>query len=230
MAFLDRRFPECLAAFLAGSSSRGEATPTSDLDLVIVIPQEEPFRWATFRESGWPVEAWFVTPDNYATAFAEDAKRRWPLLPELCRDGVTLRDHDGLAARIKAEAAGLLERGPEPLAHAELDQYRFDLTSMLEDLEGSGDQTDALLVAGGIFHITAALILASHRRWLGQGRWLNRSLRDCAPKQAEELAGALNTLSRNGDRMELVRLADAVLDQVGGRLFEGRSQATWWRS
>jgi hypothetical protein len=228
--FVNGRFPACLTAFLAGSSSRGEATPTSDLDLVIVIPQEGPFRWATFGEAGWPVEAWFLTPDSYALAFAEDAKRRWPLLPEMCRDGAILRDCGGLAARIKAEAAAVLDRGPEPLCQAEFEQYRFDLTSMLEDLEGSNDQIEALLVAGGIFHVTATLILTTHRRWLGQGRWLLRALRDCAPHQADELATALRTLSRGGDGMELVRLADTVLNQVGGRLFEGQSQMSWWRT
>src|SRR5437899_8802367 len=83
-AFINRRFPECLAAFLAGSSSRGEATASSDLDVVIVIPQEGPFRWATLCEMGWPVEAWVLAPETYSAAFAGDAKRRWPLLPEMC--------------------------------------------------------------------------------------------------------------------------------------------------
>jgi predicted nucleotidyltransferase len=34
--FLDQRFPECSAAFLAGSVIRGEGTSTSDLDIVII--------------------------------------------------------------------------------------------------------------------------------------------------------------------------------------------------
>jgi hypothetical protein len=228
--FVNGRFHECLAAFLAGSASRGEASHTSDLDLVIVNPQEGPSRWATFRVGGWPVEAWFLTPDSYAIAFAEDAKRRWPLLPEMCQDGIILWDREGLAAQIKAAAAVVMAQGPEPLSHAEMDRYRFDLTSMLEDFEGSNEPVDALLVAGGIFHVTATLILAMHRRWLGQGRWLIRTLRTCAPEQAERLEGALSALSRQGDRMELVQVADAVLNQMGGRLFEGQSQATWWRT
>jgi hypothetical protein len=227
-AFINRRFPECLAAFLAGSASRGEATRTSDLDIVIVTPQEKPFRWATFRESGWPVEAWFLTPQTYSAAFADEARRRWPLLPEMCRDGIILRDRDGLAERIRDEAAALLDQGPVPLTEPEMNQYRFDLTSMLEDLEGSGDPIDALLLAGGIFHVTATILLASRRRWLGQGRWLIRALRDLDSQQAQELSAALNTLSRTGDRTKLVQLADAVLDRVGGRLFEGQSRETWW--
>jgi hypothetical protein len=228
--FINTRFPECLAAFLAGSSSRAEATASSDLDVVVVLPQEGPFRWATFRERGWPVEAWFLTPHAYSTAFADEAKRRWPLLPEMCRDGIILRGRDGLAQRIKDEAAAVLDRGPEPLSEAEMDQYRFDLTSMLEDLEGCRDPAEALLLAGGVFHVTATILLALHRRWLGQGRRLIRALRDLDPKQALELIEALNILARTGEGSKLVQLADGVLDQVGGRLFEGRSCKTWWRA
>jgi hypothetical protein len=78
--------------------------------------------------------------------------------------------------------------------------------------------------------ITCGDRLASHRRWLGQGRWLIRALRDLDPRQAQELTEALNTLSRTGDGAKLVQLADAVLDQVGGRLFEGQSRETWGRA
>jgi hypothetical protein len=166
-AFIDSRFPECWAAFLAGSVSRGEATPTSDLDLVIITPQDRPFRWAAFRQGDWPVEAWLLTPETYPADFADCATKRWPLLPEMCRDGIVLRDRDGLAQRIKAEAGEIVERGPEPLSEAEMNQYRFDLTSMLADLEGSSDQTEVLLLAGGVFHVTATIWLALHHRWLG---------------------------------------------------------------
>src|SRR5438128_1136553 len=165
LAFIDRHFPDCLVAFLAGSVARGEGTPTSDLDLVVITPQEGSFRWATFRQAGWPIEVWLMTSHTYSIAFAEDAKKRWPLLPEMCRDGIVLRDHDGLAQRIKSEARKILNRGPEPLSGAEMDQYRFDLTSLLEDLEGSRDQIDILLLVGGVFHVTATILLALHRRW-----------------------------------------------------------------
>src|SRR5262245_59462550 len=61
-AFIDGHFPRCLAAFLAGSSSRGEATPTSDLDLLIVDPGEPAPRWATFHAMGWPIETFLLSP------------------------------------------------------------------------------------------------------------------------------------------------------------------------
>jgi predicted nucleotidyltransferase len=228
-AFLQQRFPDCRAAFLAGSAARGTATPISDLDLVIVSAQEAPFRWATFRESGWPIEAWFLTPHTYPVAFAEDARKRWPLLPEMCWDGIIVRDEDGLAQRIKHEAGRILDQGPEPLTAAEIDQYRFDLTSLLDDLESSTDRIEALLLSGGIFHLTATLLLALNRRWLGQGKWLIRRLRELDPEPAESLEQALDALCRTGETTPLLQLSDAVLDRLGGRLFEGPHSDVWSR-
>lgn len=33
---VEERYPECLAAFVAGSVLQGRGTPTSDLDMVVV--------------------------------------------------------------------------------------------------------------------------------------------------------------------------------------------------
>jgi predicted nucleotidyltransferase len=41
--FVDTRFPGCLAALLCGSVARGEATPSSDLDILIVASEDIEF-------------------------------------------------------------------------------------------------------------------------------------------------------------------------------------------
>jgi hypothetical protein len=222
-AFLERHFPKCIAAFLAGSASRGETTSTSDLDLLIVDRGEAEPRWATFRESGWPIEAFILTPETYSSAFADQAKKRWALLPTLCRDGITLRDEEGLARRMKEEATVILARGPELWSAAEMNQCRFHLTDLLQDLEMAADLSELLLAAGGVFHLTATLLLAHHGQWLGQGKWLLRQLRQTAPQHALLLEQALETLCHTRNPSPLIETSDAVLELVGGRRFEGQS-------
>jgi predicted nucleotidyltransferase len=39
-AFVATHFPDCLAAVLFGSVARGEATATSDLDIIIVTHED----------------------------------------------------------------------------------------------------------------------------------------------------------------------------------------------
>jgi len=63
-AFVATHFPDCLAAVLFGSVARGEATATSDLDIIIVTHEDiGPYR-KSYREYGWFIEA-FVGSRKY---------------------------------------------------------------------------------------------------------------------------------------------------------------------
>ena len=42
LAVVERDCPTCLAAFLAGSVVQGEATATSDLDIMVIVPEGSP--------------------------------------------------------------------------------------------------------------------------------------------------------------------------------------------
>jgi hypothetical protein len=185
-------------------------------------------RRATFREFGWPIEVFGHTPDSYPVAFAADAKKRWPLLPLICRDGMVLRDRADMAQRIKDEAQALLDQGPAPLSEEEISERRYTLTWLLEDLEGVSDPAEVLLVAGSLTHCAASFLLAYHCRWLGQGKWLARELRRFDPQQAEQLTEALEILGRIGDKGPLLRFGDAAPQLVGGRRFEGQSGSGGW--
>lgn len=133
---VESRFPECEVAFLAGSVIRGEGTPTSDLDIVIITSRPE----APYRESlvfeGWPVEAFVHSPDSVRRYFASDAAGRRPMLPMMCAEGIIVRGQNGLAETIKAEAQALLDAGPTSLTPDERDNYRYALTDLLDDFEG----------------------------------------------------------------------------------------------
>lgn len=73
-AFIDQHFPECTAAFLAGSTLRGEATATSDLDIVIITTREgTPYR-ESFIAFGWPIEVFVHDNNLYRVYFASDVK------------------------------------------------------------------------------------------------------------------------------------------------------------
>ena len=50
------RFASADTVFLCGSVSRGEATPTSDLDLVVLFPRVDAAWRESFTFESWPVE------------------------------------------------------------------------------------------------------------------------------------------------------------------------------
>lgn len=163
-----------LGSFLAGSVVRGEETPTSDLDIVIITSGDKgaPYR-ESFRAFGWPIEAFIHTAESYRDFFASDAKRRRPSLPMMCAEGIILRDQDGQAIRIKEEARGLIDAGPEPLSAAETNNLRYAITDILDDLLGSQRHDESLFIAYDLAVTATELILSYHQQWLGRGKWVN---------------------------------------------------------
>lgn len=89
--------------------------------------------------AGWPIELFALTPATFPKAFALDWRRRLPLHLNLCRRALVLKDHEGLAARIQAEAQAWYKQGAAPLAEAEIHEACYALTWMLDDLSDASD-------------------------------------------------------------------------------------------
>lgn len=215
------RYPECLCAFLGGSVLRGEATPTSDLDLVIITERPQaPYR-ESFRAHGWPVEAFVHSPASCRRFYSSDAQRRRPSLPMMCVEGVILRERDGLAASLRREASDLLSAGPPPLSAQEVLDARYGITDLIDDLTGSARPDESLFVAHELAVACVNLLLATHGRWTGAGKWVLRALERFSAESASQLLTALRATYAQEGCEGLVAFADAVLAPHGGRLFEG---------
>jgi hypothetical protein len=219
-AFVDERFPECSVAVVGGSVFRGARTPTSDLDIVIVTDREDaPFR-ASYLERGWPVEAFIHTERSFWWFVEREVERRRPTLTQIWVEGVVLRDTAALAGRIRAEAAAILQRGPAPLTDDEVTGFRYRITDALDDLIGSSDEGERLLIASDLAAAATELILLSRGRWIGRGKWVIRALRQVDTGLAEALERSL-LANAAGDREPLTHFAEEALRPHGGRLFEG---------
>ncbi|RDW17068.1 nucleotidyltransferase domain-containing protein [Oceanobacillus chungangensis] len=91
--FIENYFPYCDGALLAGSIVRGEATETSDLDIVIF---DKTYR-SSYRESvieyDWPIEVFAHNLNSYQDYFESDYKRARPSLPRMVTEGIILKDN-----------------------------------------------------------------------------------------------------------------------------------------
>jgi len=223
-AFVNRHFPACSVALLAGSIARGQAHARSDLDIVVLSPGERP-RWATFAEFGWPIELFVDSLETYVETFARQAQRRWPLLPVLCAEGTVLIDCDGHARTVRDAATRLLAAGPAPLSDEEVTRDRHFLTVAYDDFADADDPDEARLLGHDLATLAASCYLVSHRRWRGFGTWLPRSLRDDDPALADAFTHALNALYQHDQKDPLLRFAEDALRLVGGHRFEGYGEA-----
>jgi len=219
-AVVDEHHPEARAAFLGGSVVTGRRTATSDLDVVVLLHgAPAPYR-ASLRYSDWPVEMFVHTEGTWhAYAERELRRRRSPLL-WMCAHGVLLFDTDGLGARIAAQARKLTAAGPPAAPAEEIDDRRYALTDLLDDLAGSNDPSERLFIATELVRRTGELALALAGSWNGTGKWLARCLEKAAPGLSTRLRNGVNEVLAG--RVEpLTAVVEEVLGQAGGRLWVG---------
>jgi hypothetical protein len=220
-SFVAQEFPEALAAFLGGSVLTEHRTPTSDLDVVVLLAgPPAPYR-ETFWHDGWVVEAFVHTRESLDRFWALDADRRVCSLLRMCADSRVVTDPADVAAEVQTEARRRLEAGPPEPGAGQLDARRYALTDLLDDLAGAEREDELAYIAGRVLVATAELALQHAGCWEGSGKALARQLRTADPDLAERLVNAHRLVLTEGDTVPLYRSALQVLERVGGPLLAG---------
>ena len=88
-ALVTERYPDAVQAWLAGSLARGRRTPTSDLDITVLLDEVEVHR-ETIEYAGWPVELFVHTAASIEFFVAKDLARRHPTMARLVATGIPL--------------------------------------------------------------------------------------------------------------------------------------------
>lgn len=218
---IEARFPECRDAFLSKSVLTSHRTPTSDLDIVVILDgPPAPYR-ETIRSDGWIVELFVHSRESLLFFYDFDAQSGTCTLAQMCADGHVLRSLADEAAEIQGEARRVIENGPPALTDEENAQRRYRLSDLLDDLLGSADSVEIAFIASRLVEGAGDLALRSERRWTGAGKWLARHL-DAAPDDvANRLVHGLRTVLSVNDKQPLIESVSAVLDRAGGPLSEG---------
>ncbi len=220
-SFVEQEFPEPLAAFVGGSVLTERRTPTSDLDVVVVVDgPPAPYR-ETFWHDGWVVEAFVHTRESLDEYWDLDAGRRVCSLLRMCAESTVLTDPGGVADGIQQEARRRLEAGPPEASDDEVDTLRYHLSDLLEDLAGSDQEDELAYISALVLARTADLALLAAGQWGGSGKALARALRDTDPDLAERLLNAHRLVLTEGDTAPMYRCALQVLAPVGGPLLAG---------
>ncbi|MEV7220269.1 nucleotidyltransferase domain-containing protein [Streptomyces sp. NPDC093681] len=223
-AVVEEQHPEVRTAFLGGSVATGRGTATSDLDVVVLLHgAPAPYR-ESLQYADWPVEMFVHTEATWRAYIERELPtRRSPLL-WMCADGLLLFDTDGLGARLAAHARALVAAGPPPVSADEIDDCRYAITDLLDDLAGSTDPSERLFIATELVRRTGELALAVAGSWGGGGKWLARRLETTAPELNTRLHHGLREVL-DGRAEPLVTVVDEVLARAGGRLWVGYKRA-----
>ncbi|KPI15499.1 DNA polymerase beta domain protein region [Actinobacteria bacterium OV450] len=218
---VQERFPAARAAFLAGSVLTHRRTPTSDLDIVVLLDGPPAPSRENLVYRGWPVEL-FVQTEAVWHGFAdqETAKRNSPLLA-MCAEGLLLVDTDGLGASLQDEAHKRWAAGPPPLSDRERDHQRYVLTDLLDDLRGCTDPAERAYLVSHMLQRASELALQVGGHWLGGGKWLSRRLAAADPGLHRALSGAAVRALAAGETKDFAAAVTRVLDLAGGPLWDG---------
>ncbi|PEJ57500.1 nucleotidyltransferase [Bacillus sp. AFS002410] len=220
--FINKHFPTCNGALLAGSVVRGEATETSDLDIVIFDQNLQSSYRESLIEFGWDTEVFVHNSSSYKAYFESDYKRARPSLPRMVSEGIVLKD-EGIMNDIKKEANDLLNNGPEKWSDETIKMKRYFLTDALNDFIGSSIRGEELLIANTLAELASEFVLRTNRKWIGSSKWIVRALKQYDEGFAIRFIEAFDLFYTTGNKNRIIDLVNEILRPFGGKLFEGFS-------
>ncbi len=214
------RFPQAVGSLFTGSAARGDGTASSDLDIIVLMAGPPAPMRRTDRIDHQLVEFFVHTEDSFHEfADRERVERRSPLV-HMAAHSQIVTDVDGTAARVQSVGRELWDAGPQAMTDSEIEDRRYGLTSLLDDLADETEPAASAALAATVLLDVADLALVSRGRWTGRGRWLMRRLHEVDSDLSDDLVAGLQAATV-GDTTPLVRCGLSELQRVGGLLDAG---------
>ncbi|MGO2747067.1 nucleotidyltransferase domain-containing protein [Microbacterium sp.] len=217
--FIAAHYPKASTAVIGGSTSRGERTRTSDIDLLLIgddlLPDGESGAALTLAFEDEIFEVFAYTPDGFDEWAQRSIAQHRPVIVHMLVEGIRVRGDEELDA-LRTKWAAVLDNGPTPDSH-ELEFRRYVITDVLDDLRDATDPLERQVIAATLFERTAELMLLTAGKWIATGKYLPRRLRELP-------ADRVDALSVPYVRCDFDKMADAVereLRAAGGRVQAG---------
>ena len=210
--------------FLAGSVLRGEATPASDLDIVVVHERLPRAYREAFVHAGWPVEAFVHDAETIEVFFEVDRRRGRPDMMSMVAEGVEVPGPSEFSAGLKRRAREVLAAGPPPWDADELTLRRYRLTDWVDDMRFPRSAEELVATGAYLYQDVAEFYFRTRGLWSAHSKTIPRRLRAADPAFAEKFLGAFDALfaEKRGDAA--IALVAELLEPFGGFLFEGFRQ------
>jgi len=221
-ALLAERYPSAAVAFLAGSVMRGDHTSTSDLDVVVVFRQLPNAYRESLVRAEWPVEAFIHDTETLRYFCEEDCRRVGvPSLPAMISEGIELPRSSELSIELKRHANALLEAGPVPWGPREINDSRYGITDLVEDMKAPRSPDELVASATRLYPLVADHYLRSRRMWSARGKSVPRRLDAVSPTFGAQFRAAFREVFASGATERVIELCAEVLAPDGGWLFAG---------
>ena len=230
-AALETHYPQAVCAFVAGSVIRGTETEKSDIDITVILPDDfdDVHRFSTV-EQGLPIE-FFVQNEQANNYFMnKDRERGMAVMMDMMCHGLVVPAENPTSLRIRAEARKLLELGPPKLSPDEIDDCRYFITDLLDDLDPGRPRLELMGIVARLYEKLGDFYLRSRGEWSGHSKSLGRLLARNHPEFATRFEAAFKE-AMHCKLTPLITLTEEILAPYNGPLFEGykREAPADWR-
>ncbi|MGD6834845.1 nucleotidyltransferase domain-containing protein [Sutcliffiella halmapala] len=218
-SFVSEEFPNCDFAILAGSASRGEETPSSDLDIVIFQGNSKGYR-KSYELFDWRIEAFIHNYESYLIEFERERNIGRPILGNMITEGILLKESNDYQ-NVKENAYCHVTNGPTPLTDSYITASRYFIGDLLDDFIDAKSNEEALLTINNLSLQVPDFILRLNNYWSGRGKGLTRALHSFDEKTYNNFFKSLEEYYKNNDKEPFIKFVKEVYDPIGGFLFEG---------
>ncbi len=209
------RYSNAICIFWAGSVAKHQGTPTSDLDLIIIMPKLTAAYREAFIFEGWPIDTFVHDPETLEYFFTQ-ADPPASGLASMILEGIELTPPSSYSSALKRQVATLLAGGPS-LKPDDLYHRRFQIADLLDDLANPPSPHSNWAIRAELYRQLAEFYLLSNRQWIASGKILVRLLERYNINIAQQFFKAFS----QGSYKEIESLTLAVLEPQGGLLWGG---------
>ena len=221
-SLLNENHSKAKCAFIAGSVVRGEQTATSDIDTVIVYDTDDlpkAYRHSIVYQN-WPIEMFVQNLNSLSYFWKQDIACGMPVLITMIAEGIIIPDGNEYARSLQSKARDVLAAGPAKLSTEEIDNRRYALTDLLDDMEGPKNTAELYGTLSVLYQKLGDFYLRANRCWSGNSKSLTRAIKKAFPDLADKYEAAFKSAFA-GDTRPLSELADTLLQPFGGRYWSG---------
>lgn len=216
------RYPAAKVVFLAGSIVRGEATPFSDLDLVVVFENLPAAYRESFYFDRFPVEAFVHDPETLNYFMTERERPAGVcVMAQMISEGLEIPEASSFSRALKQLAASVINSRPPKLDEESLRQMRYHITNLVDDIREPRSKAELVATGTALYHALANCYLRAKGFWAAKDKSIPRKLNLANPEFGLRFSDNFERLFAAGQTAEVIALSEEILAPVGGFLFAG---------
>jgi hypothetical protein len=227
----ESKYPNARVVFLAGSIVRGEGTPCSDLDLVVIFDKLPAAYRESFYFQGFPVEAFVHDPETLNYFFYEvDRPSGIPSLAQMILEGVEVPKANDLSQSLKRLAAAAIELCPQKLSEEDIRKLRYNITNLVDDIRHPRSKDELIAAGTELYEALVDCYFGTNNLWSAKGKSIPRTLKQVDADLCSRYCNCFEELFAHGQPEKVIALAEEMLRPAGGFLFDGHkleAPAAW---